>query len=86
MKPPDVSSSEIAPHPGEVTHCLSRAMLLLGDLERAATARGDDAGALAWREAAALVAQAVEEVGAARSRQNWAARRTEPCPTCQRAP
>lgn len=82
--PVDVSSSEIAPNPGEALFELSNARAKIGRLTDMAIARGDEVGAEAWRAAAKAIDVALEEVRTARNKQTWSAKRTEPCPTCRR--
>lgn len=84
MSKPDVSSSEIPPHPGEVTHHMRRAVDHLRTLRDAATARGDEPGARAWEEIADGVMALVQSVETARGKQTWSAKRTVPCETCKR--
>lgn len=81
---PDVSSSEIPPHPGEVTHNLNGAIDKLRKLRDAATARGDAVGAEHWSKAITTVEFAIATVRDAHAGQTWIAKRVEPCSLCKR--
>lgn len=78
----DVSSSEITPHPGEASHHLRMAADLLLRLARTSEARGDVAGAQAWRDVAAAASAVVPEVANAQERQTYGVARE--CCACHR--
>lgn len=82
MAKPDVSSSEIAPHPAEAAYFLRHALTKTEALVRAARRRGDERGAIAMETALARLLEADEELQRARHAQDWHHKTVQPCTSC----